>query len=229
MLTHEEMIIRILVGALLGGVIGYERDLHGRQAGLRTHLIVAMASATFMVVSAHFMFYQYYNGSATMPLAIDPSRIAASVVSGVGFLAGGTILKSGLTIQGLTTAASLWLVTAIGLCAGSGMYVEGVVVTVLGVVALTLLRILEDANGTPRKRRVSLTVNGKSYDESRFVKALKELGVRIVDFEYEKDLDSRKLNVSFTAYVPPILALDRLIEVLENQKGVRRLQVLLPK
>src|SRR5262245_16883091 len=121
MISHLEMITRIAVGSSLGGVIGFERDLHGRQVGLRTHLIVAMASATFMVVSNHFVGFQNYDH----PVEADVSRIAASVVSGIGFLAGGAILKTGATIQGLTTAAGLWLVTAIGLATGGGMYVEG--------------------------------------------------------------------------------------------------------
>lgn len=229
MLPHSEMVFRILVGALLGGVIGYERDFHGRQAGLRTHLIVAMASATFMVVSSHFMFYQQYADTQGVHLDIDASRIAASVVSGVGFLAGGTILKTGLTIQGLTTAASLWLVTAIGLCSGAGMYVEGVAVTVLGIIALTLLRILEDTNGTPNKRKVSFVVGSKFYDEVGIIKVLKGLGVNAGDFEYERDLTTRKLVVSFTAYIPRKLRVDHFVSTLAEQKGVRQVHVLIPK
>lgn len=229
MVPHLELVFRILVGALLGGIIGYERDIHGRQAGLRTHLIVAMASATFMAVSTHFMFYQGYEPKAGVPLEIDASRIAASVVSGVGFLAGGTILKTGLTIQGLTTAASLWLVTAIGLCAGSGMYVEGVAVTALGMVALTLLRILEDKKGTPNKRRVSFVARSRFYNEARILESMKALGVNVADFEYEKDLAARKLSVAFTAYIPYRLKIDRFLSALEHQKGIHKVRVLIPK
>ena len=109
-MSDVELVVRILVGTVLGAVIGYERDIHGRPAGLRTH-----ASATFMVVSTHLAQFQgYHEGDFT---EIDGSRIAASVVSGIGFLAGGAILRTGLSIQGLTTAAGLWLVAAIGLCA----------------------------------------------------------------------------------------------------------------
>src|SRR6202020_170052 len=97
MINHVEFLIRIAVGAALGGVIGYERDRHGRQVGLRTHSIVAMASATFMVISNHFVFFQNYNGAPGVE--VDASRIAASVVSGIGFLAGGAILRTGATLQ----------------------------------------------------------------------------------------------------------------------------------
>src|ERR1700684_1076086 len=109
MMSHGEMLLRIGVGAALGGVIGYERDLHRRPVGLRTHLIVAMASATFMVISSQFVYYPHYGKDGVVN--VDTSRIAASVVPGIGFLAGGAILRSGLTIHGLTTAAGLWLVT----------------------------------------------------------------------------------------------------------------------
>ena len=97
MLTHSETIARIVVGAALGGVIGYERDLHRRPVGLRTHLIVAMTAATFMVISSQFVYWQHYGKEDLVE--VDASRIAASVVSGIGFLAGGAILP------GIATAA----------------------------------------------------------------------------------------------------------------------------
>jgi putative Mg2+ transporter-C (MgtC) family protein len=104
-----------------------------------------------MVVSTHLACYQGYRaGDCT---EIDGSRIAASVVSGIGFLAGGAILRTGLSIQGLTTAAGLWLVAAIGLCAGGGMYVESVAATVIGVATLTILRWFEDKGDRPTVSR----------------------------------------------------------------------------
>src|ERR1700685_1006931 len=101
---------------MLGAVIGYERDIHGRPAGLRTHALVALASSTFMVVSTHMVYFQHYQHGDLVE--VDSSRIAASVVSGIGFLAGGAILRTGFTIQGLTTAAGLWLGAAGGVGGG---------------------------------------------------------------------------------------------------------------
>ena len=142
MLSHAEMIGRIAAGAALGGIIGYERDRHRRPVGLRTHLIVAMAAASFMVISSQFVYWQHYGPNDLVE--VDASRIAASVVSAVGFLAGGAILRNGASVQGLTTAAGLWLVTAIGMCAGAGMFLESAAVTLLGIIALTALRRFED-------------------------------------------------------------------------------------
>ncbi len=127
--VETDLLLRIAIGSALGGVIGYERDLHGRPAGLRTHMIVALASATFMVISTHFVYLQHYGKDDL--ITVDASRIAASIVTGIGFLAGGAIMRTGVSVQGLTTAAGLWLVAAIGMAAGAGMYSVSIFVTLL--------------------------------------------------------------------------------------------------
>lgn len=153
MTLSVDLLMRLVVGTVLGGVIGYERDVHGRPAGLRTHLIVALASTTFMLVSAHFVYFQHYTKDDLV--TVDTSRIAASVVTGIGFLGGGAILRTGLGVQGLTTAAGLWLVAAIGLSAGAGMYAVSVTATLFGVLALSLLRRFEHKDERLVRRRIS--------------------------------------------------------------------------
>jgi len=113
------MLLRLGASLLLGAAIGYEREHAGRPAGLRTHLLVSLASATFMIVSTQFVFFQQYGKDDL--ITVDTSRIAAAVVTGVGFLGAGAILRTGIGVQGLTTAASLWMVASIGLAAGGGM------------------------------------------------------------------------------------------------------------
>ena len=170
MIGNVELIERIALGAALGGVIGYERDRHRRPVGLRTHLIVAMAAATFTVLSAQFVYWQHYGKDDLVE--VDTERIAASVVSAVGFLAGGAILRTGITVQGLTTAAGLWLVTAIGMCAGAGMFVVSIAVTAMGIVALTVLRRFEDKDDHLMRRRVSVVLGrGPARHRSRRVRA----------------------------------------------------------
>src|SRR5271157_136799 len=119
-ISLAELLLRLAASALLGGVIGYERERREQPAGLRTHLLVSLASAAFMIVSTQFVFYQHYVNDGVV--RADVGRIAANVVVGIGFLGGGAILHAGLQIKGLTTAASLWLVAAVGLSAGAGMY-----------------------------------------------------------------------------------------------------------
>jgi putative Mg2+ transporter-C (MgtC) family protein len=224
MLSHVALIGRIAAGAAFGGVIGYERRRPGRPAGLRTHLIVAMAAATFMVVSSQFVYYQGYGKDDLV--TVDTSRIAASVVSGIGFLAGGAILHSGVTVQGLTTAAGLWLVTAIGLCAGSGMYVEATAVTVLGLVALHLLRRFEDRDDRMVQRRITVVLGDDAPATSELVAAINGIGGIVAALDYDKRLDDKeKVAISFDVHLPAGVDLAKLIDVLESRPGVRRIQV----
>lgn len=127
------IIVRLLAAAVLGSLIGFEREFHGKEAGIRTHALVALGSALFMVVS--IMMYETYRGAAQ----VDPARIAAQVVTGVGFLGAGAIIRSGGGIKGLTTAAGIWVAAAVGLAAGLGYYGAAVSATVMALVILVPL------------------------------------------------------------------------------------------
>lgn len=224
MIGHVDMLIRIGAGAALGAVIGYERDRHGRPVGLRTHLIVAMTAATFMVISAQFAYLQGYTHDGYVE--VDGSRIAASVVSGVAFIAGGAILRTGLSIQGLTTAAGLWLVTAIGMCCGAGMFIEGIAVTIMGIVALTVLRRFEDKDDHTLKRQLELVLGDRNVLEE-VVANLTGLGVKITDVSYERRLDEDKQRVGATLDLSfkDTLELSKLLHAVEGVNGVRRLNL----
>lgn len=121
--------------ALFSGLIGYERETHGHSAGLRTHLLVAVGSAIVMVVSLY--------GFSTWEGTRDPARLAAQVVSGIGFLGAGTIIKSGISVRGLTTATTLWVCMAIGLACGSGSFVIAAIGTAISLIALVSMRKIE--------------------------------------------------------------------------------------
>jgi putative Mg2+ transporter-C (MgtC) family protein len=222
--VHLDLLTRIAVGAALGGVIGYERDRHRRPVGLRTHLIVAMAAATFMVISSHFVYWQHYAKEDLV--TVDPSRIAASVVSAIGFIAGGAILRNGISIQGLTTAAGLWLVTAIGMSAGAGMYVESAVVTVMGLMALTFLRRFEDKDDHVLERRVTI-VGDDSAAMTSVRAAMTTLGATVDDVNYERRLDDgkKRVVVTFDVKIIDTLGIARVIDVVEAVPGVRRVHV----
>jgi putative Mg2+ transporter-C (MgtC) family protein len=157
---------------------------------------------------------------------VDSSRIAASVVSGVGFLAGGAILRTGVNVQGLTTAAGLWLVTAIGMSAGSGMFVVSVVVTAMGITALTVLRRFEDKNDHLVTRHVSLVMANATVLE-RVAEALKGQGVTMSDFDYDRRLDDEKnrTEVTFDVEIPVAVGVPKVIACIETVEGVRRVQV----
>src|SRR6266566_3223295 len=217
-----ELLARLVIGTVLGAIIGYERQMHGRQAGLRTHLLVGLAATTFMIVSTHFVYFQHYSKEDLV--AVDTSRISASVVTGVGFLGAGAILRTGLSIQGLTTAAGLWLVAAIGLSAGGGMYKISVAATVIGVVALTILRRLERKRDDTLQRRVTLVLDEGTPPLATLLAGLTAKGIAIVPAEYEKRLDEQRIHVTFQARVPKDLG-DHLLEHLEGVSGVRRIRI----
>jgi putative Mg2+ transporter-C (MgtC) family protein len=137
--TLWQTLIPLLVAAFCGGIIGIERESANRPAGLRTHVLVCVGATLVMNVSIgmYVMTNSGLNGNG------DPGRIAAQVVSGIGFLGAGTIMREGSTIRGLTTAASLWVVSAIGLAVGAGMFLEGIVAVVIVVLTLKTLSVVE--------------------------------------------------------------------------------------
>ena len=140
--TELNLALRLTVGLVLGAIIGFERELHRQPAGFRTHSLVSLGAALFTVVSAFG-----FSGSN-----VDPTRIAAQIVSGIGFIGAGTILQYRGHIRGLTTAASLWSVAAIGTAAGAGLFVVAITGTVLILVILSLLDQVEEI--TRRRFRV---------------------------------------------------------------------------
>lgn len=128
-----ELTVRLVIALMLGGAIGWERELQRMPAGFRTHALVSLGSAIFTVISAYA-----FTGPGS-----DPTRIAAQIVSGIGFLGGGAILHYGGTVRGLTTAASLWSVAAVGMAAGAGLFVLAGISAVLVIIGLELFQRVE--------------------------------------------------------------------------------------
>ncbi|MEP7081939.1 MAG: MgtC/SapB family protein [Chloroflexota bacterium] len=162
--TQLDLALRLTVGLVLGAIIGFERELQRQPAGFRTHSLVALGAALFTVVSA-------FGFSGDL---VDPTRIAAQIVSGIGFIGAGTILQYRGNIRGLTTAASLWSVAAIGTAAGAGLYSVAIVGTVLILVVLSILDRVEalthrrlrlpPKDEVPRRRRDDVQDDGMSRD-----------------------------------------------------------------
>jgi putative Mg2+ transporter-C (MgtC) family protein len=177
--------LRLVVAAALGAAIGVEREVREREAGIRTHLLVSLGSCLFTIVSA-YGFHDFLI-SGTNIVRADPTRIAAQIVTGIGFLGAGAIIREGLSVRGLTTAASLWVVAAIGMASGAGYYWPAVAGTLLTLFALWPLRALAwfalERSRPPERRLVVELREGSS------VKALLDRipDVRQVDVEDERD------------------------------------------
>lgn len=127
-----EFILRVFIAAVLGGLIGFEREYRAKEAGVRTHFLVAMGSALFMILSQ----FGFDSQLGTSSVSLDPSRIASQVVTGIGFIGAGTIIFQKHVVKGLTTAAGLWVTSAIGLTCGSGMYLLAAAATLLVLICL---------------------------------------------------------------------------------------------
>lgn len=139
MLSDKQIIVRLVLVVFLSGLIGFERQIHRRTAGLRTHILVSLGSCLIMLTSMYV--FDIYKNMASM----DPSRIAAGVITGIGFLGAGAIIREREGVKGLTTAASLWVVAAIGLAVGCGFYSAAAFTTALTLVVLLFLRYIESA------------------------------------------------------------------------------------
>jgi len=157
-MTSMAILVRILVSALLGGLIGIERELHGCAAGLRTHILVCVGSTLFMMTSIIVAIDFSHVGD------VDPSRIAAGVVTGIGFLGAGAIMRYGASVRGLTTAASIWAVAAVGLATGAAMYEAAGMTTVVCLAVLILSRLEErmELNRPAKKLKIVIFANDSS-------------------------------------------------------------------
>lgn len=201
---------RLVVAAILGGLVGLEREHHGRSAGFRTQLLVALGAATAMVVSLHFgQIFGQAGVSAT--LRIDPARVAYGVMGGIGFLGAGAIVKSGVSVRGMTTAASLWCTAALGLACGFKMYAVAIVGTSLVLVALFFLGKVDQFIIIHWYRTVTIRMKYTGRDNlSHLRQLLKDQGVYVVWDEYSRDFvadtESLRLHVRISARQRPMSA-----------------------
>lgn len=174
-----DITLRLLIAMLLGGVIGIEREYRSKEAGFRTHFLVALGSALFCIVS------QYGFGFDLK----DSSRVAAQVVSGIGFLGAGTIIFQKNVVRGLTTAAGLWVTAAIGLACGSGMFAAAAIATTLIIVGLEVLILFIPHIG---RTVVELSFSTTSEESiKQVVNKLKKAGIRITSFKLRKQISAQ--------------------------------------
>jgi putative Mg2+ transporter-C (MgtC) family protein len=220
MLPTEEMLLRLFVAAVLGGLVGVERERLERAAGLRTHALVGVGAALFMIVSA-FGFADVMN----LPqVSLDPSRVAAQVASGIGFLGAGTIILQREIIRGLTTAASVWAVAAIGLAVGRGLYVPAIGTTALTLGILAGLKPLENRFFLHRRARIlTLTVDRQANPLFAIESAVEALGLRLERVVVQPGYAANEDRLDLVLSRPRAETLDALIDQLRRVSGVRQI------
>ncbi|MBX6377297.1 MAG: MgtC/SapB family protein [Clostridia bacterium] len=211
-----ETVLRILAAACAGGLLGLERESHQRPAGLRTHTLVCVGSALLMIVSVDV--------AARSAGPADPARIAAQVVSGIGFLGAGTILREGPSVRGLTTAASLWVAAALGLALGGGYYLVAGVSTVVSLATLTVLSRLERALFHSRRLAVLRVVTRDEPGRlGQLAVAIGRAGANIQGISLEAGPDPGTVTVEFTVRLPAGGAFSQVALQLLQVDGVRLL------
>ena len=190
-LSTAEALLRLLVAAGLGGAIGLERELRDHEAGFRTHLLVSLGACVFTLVSA----YAWTDWTFSTPdgVVFDPTRIAAQIVTGIGFLGAGAIIVRGISVRGLTTAATLWVVAAIGMAAGAGYYPVAVGAAALVLVSLGPLKLVSKSlisRVRPEEAELAIVLAPEG-DGSRVLALIEELGGEVdsVEFGDERTVD----------------------------------------
>ena len=222
-----EMVLRLLLAAAFGGIVGMERGSGDRPAGFRTHILVCAGSALIMLVSM-YGFEGFDKVPFEYPKNRDSARIAAQVVSGIGFLGAGTILHEGITVRGLTTAASLWMISAIGLATGAGMYSIGAAATLITFITLTAFHSVE--------KRFAV-VNSKS--DKKYIRVVTAnipgTVARVATFLAQNDIKVKTINVQNSALSDKVVLelyhkfnketdLARIMNGLQKSEGIKSIE-----
>ena len=209
-----ELLGRLLLAAVLGGAIGAERELNDQAAGLRTHMLLTIGACLFTLISA----YGFGGGVGT-----DPSRLAAQIVTGIGFLGGGAIVRHGLTVKGLTTAASIWATASVGVAIGAGSYVLGIGGAALVVATLFGLRRVSGVLqrwGVSREEFVLATVPG--FDVKRVVELVRSERVDLRGLEHLQDDDGDRIVI--LVKLRPLYRPEQLLDALKGVEGVLQVE-----
>ncbi|KAB3524829.1 MgtC/SapB family protein [Alkaliphilus serpentinus] len=220
MITMGELVLRLILATIIGGVIGFEREISNRPAGFRTHILVTLGSCLIMIVSI-YGFIGFGDGGH----GGEPSRLAAQVVSGIGILGAGTILREGTNIKGLTTAASLWISGGIGLTIGIGFYTAALVTTGLSLFSLIILRVVE---GSILKNKKYTIIKVSAIDrlgllgEISSVMASHKVDIRNISMEASTTDDEADTYTSiiFYAKLPSKIELHQLHDDLSLVEGI---------
>jgi putative Mg2+ transporter-C (MgtC) family protein len=227
-ISYGEVLVRLLLTAALCGVIGFERETRDQSAGFRTHILLGLGAALFTLVSAYGFtaFTEAAIESGGRGIQFDPTRIAAQIVTGIGFLGAGAIIRQGIDVRGLTTAASLWAAAAIGMASGAGYYFGAAATTVVVVIVLYLLR--EVRNALLARFRTDFGVLTVDYSQrgrgiNEVTETLERHGLEIRSLGAE--LEGERSRYTLQLRIPPRRGVQEALEEVSAIPGVERLSV----
>jgi putative Mg2+ transporter-C (MgtC) family protein len=218
-----DIIWHLGAAAVAGGLIGFERSYHGRPAGFRTHTLVCMASSLLMLVTIYQK--QWFFGDIET-VRIDPTRMAQGVMTGIGFLGAGVIMKEGLSVRGLTTAASIWITAAIGVLAGVGFYSAVLIGTIFALVVVLAFRWIETAIPTLAYAHLTLRfLRDKAMPEDELINLITREGFSVANVSYSSRREGDFFEYSMTIRTPIKDKMHRLSEILSGIESVTEFQI----
>ena len=217
---------QIVLAAFLGGTVGLERHYHGRAAGFRTHMLVCVGCCLVMILSLHFerAFAHAYTDAHNI-VRIDPARLAYSVMSGIGFLGAGAIIKSGITIRGLTTAASLWCIAAIGMACGFNQYFIAIFTTGLVLVSLFGLNVVERSVRRNWYKVIRVVCEDQPDEIDKISRILEANSVSILDVTFARNIADRTVSITYDVRYRDREHTPAIYRALASQEGLRSVQL----
>jgi putative Mg2+ transporter-C (MgtC) family protein len=214
-MTIYEVVFKLALAGILGGLIGLERESLSRPAGLRTYTLVCVGSTLAMIVSID-IYLQYYH-----TVNADPGRIAAQVVSGIGFLGAGTIMREGSTVQGLTTAAGLWVVACIGLAVGAGLYLPAIATTLMILfVLIYFIRFEHRFTGRREFKGIVMVVQDRPGQVGIIGSVLGDLNVLIKNIQLNR-LEGDDLEIELLLQIPSNITVEQVVDRLGELQDIR--------
>lgn len=214
-MTNWDILFRILTALLVGGIVGVQREWHNNAAGFRTHILVSLGACLAMLTN-EFLYHKFVGTTN-----IDIARMASYVISGIGFLGAGAIIKDGFKVRGLTTAAGLWVVACLGIAAGAGFYFAVLICSVLVIGVIALLKLVEDKYIHKKSRiEFSLSIKNVPGQLAKCLQVISALGVLIKDVNMDSN-DSKWIDVVIRTTVVQGLNIEDITVKLDEAKGVK--------
>jgi putative Mg2+ transporter-C (MgtC) family protein len=210
------ILIPCILALIFGGLIGFQREKAERPAGLRTHALVCLGSTVFTLIS--YLGFSLQDG-------VDPSRIAAGIVTGIGFIGAGVIFRQGSLVRGVTTAASIWLVASIGLALGTKLYYLAILATILGFITLSIFKYIEDRVIKLPNYLVRITTSENFTDLNKIISLLEKMSVSVKSKKYELDDENNKRIFTINLFSKDSEFSTRIIEELSKFKEIEKIVI----
>ncbi|WP_408638457.1 MgtC/SapB family protein [Paenibacillus baimaensis] len=221
-MMQYEYLLRVILAGICGALVGYERKNRMKEAGIRTHFVVALGASLMMIISK----YGFQDQNGWENVAFDPSRIAAQVVSGVGFLGAGMIFMQRLTIKGLTTAAGIWATAGVGMAIGAGLYVLGAGVAIIIFVAQKLLHGRFNWLSSPKTEQLVIRITNEPGATSQIQQLLEEKHISILSFQAESSgISSEDITLEMIVRFPGSYGVEQLLPIVQEASFVRAVEL----